>query len=116
EADRLDLLAPVEMRIDQLRILRHHLAHLVADLADLHGVGPDDAELDRIADRRARHEAGDAGEGPPGRAPGACPAGARLETRSRTFRSLVTMTICAKFGFGSTGLRPRQKRGAPAPT
>src|SRR5215472_370760 len=51
-----------------------------------------------------------------GRAPSAISRSSRALTRSRAARSLVTMTIWAKFGFGSTGLRPSQKRGEPCPT
>jgi membrane associated rhomboid family serine protease len=40
----------------------------------------------------------------------------RARRRSRPSTSFVTMTIWAKLAFGSTGLSPSQKRGAPAPT
>ena len=46
EPDRLDLLAPIEMRVDDLGVPRHHLAHLLGDRAHLR-VGPDHAELHR---------------------------------------------------------------------
>ena len=116
EPDRLGLLAPVEMRIDQLAVGGHDLAHVFGDVADLQRIGPDDAELHRIADRRAEVEAIDAGAGAPAARPRPAPFPGATVTRSRASRSLVTMTICAKFGFGSTGLRPSQKRGAPCPT
>ena len=61
EADRLDLLAPVEVRVDDLGVVRHDLAHLLGDGAHLHRVGSDHAELHREADRRAELEAVDAG-------------------------------------------------------
>ena len=51
-----------------------------------------------------------------GSSPSAIAFSSRALTRSRASRSFVTITICAKFGFGSTGLRPSQKRGAPWPT
>ena len=51
-----------------------------------------------------------------GSAPSASACSSRALTRSRASRSFVTMTIWAKFGFGSTGLSPSQKRGEPWPT
>ena len=61
QPDRLRLLVPVEMRIDELAIVRHHLADLLGDVAHLQRVGPDDAELHRVADGRTEREPVDAG-------------------------------------------------------
>ena len=57
EPDRLHLLAPVEVRVDDLGVLRHYLAHLFGDGPHLHRIRPDDAELDRETHGRAKHEA-----------------------------------------------------------
>ena len=51
-----------------------------------------------------------------GSAPSAIAFSSFALTRSRASRFFVTMTIWAKFEFGSTGLRPSQKRGEPCPT
>ena len=98
-----------------LRVCRHDVAHLLGDGAHLHRIGADHAELHREADRRSELEAVDARARLGQRAVGER-FSSRALTRSRASRSLVTMTICAKFGFGSTGLRPSQKRGEPWPT
>ena len=83
EADRFHLLAPVEMRIDDLGILRHHGADLVGDRAHLHGIGADDAELHREADRRAEVEAVDPGAGLRQRAVGQRVLEPRLDALAR---------------------------------
>ena len=54
------LLVPIEMRIDHSIVGAHHVAHLVGDVADLVGIGTDDAELHREADRRPKIETIDA--------------------------------------------------------
>ena len=54
------LLVPVELRILDVRVLPHDVAHLVGDVAHLAGVGADHAELDGEADRRTEIEAVDA--------------------------------------------------------
>ena len=48
------------MRIDHLIVGAHHLPYLVSDVADLFRVGPDDAKLNRKADRRPEIEPVDA--------------------------------------------------------
>src|SRR5262249_32020473 len=60
EPDRLLLLAPVEVRIDHVGIFRHDGAHLIGDYTHLHGIGTDDAKLDRKTNRRAEIETIDA--------------------------------------------------------
>ena len=59
EADRLHLFAPVEVRVDDLGICRHDWRDLLGDLAHLHRIGADHAELHREAHRRTEHEAVD---------------------------------------------------------
>ncbi len=83
EPDRLHLLAPVEMRVDDLGVCRHDLAHLFGDRAHLHRVGPDHAELHREADRRAEHEAVDARARLRQRAVGNRPFEPRLDALAR---------------------------------
>src|ERR1700760_989200 len=51
------LLVPVELGLGDVRILLHDVANLVGDLAHLLGVGSDDAELNREADRRTEIKA-----------------------------------------------------------
>ena len=116
EADRFDLLAPVEMRIDHLGVLRHDGAHLLGDArAPSCGSGPTTRnctgkptggpKLKRSTRARAS-----------GSAPSASARSSRALTRSRAVEVLrVTITIWAKFGLGSTGLSPSQKRGEPWP-
>ena len=54
--DRLYLLTPIEVRVDDFGIRRHDLAHLFGNRAHFHGVGPDHAELHGEADGRAKQE------------------------------------------------------------
>ena len=44
------------MRVDDLVVSGHDLAHLIGDRPHLHRVGSDDPELHRESDRRAEHE------------------------------------------------------------
>ena len=55
--DRLGLLVPVEVRIDQLAVGRHDLAHVFGNLANFQRIWSDHAELHGIANRRAEVEA-----------------------------------------------------------
>jgi hypothetical protein len=59
EADRLDLFVPVQVRIEDVGVFRHHGAHLLGDAANLQGIGTNEAELNGEADRRAEREAVD---------------------------------------------------------
>ena len=79
------------------------------------GVGADDAELNREADRRTEIEAVDADAGLRQRAVGDRVL-SRALIRSRASTSFATITISAKASFGSCGLRPSQNRGEPWPT
>jgi hypothetical protein len=45
------------VRVDDLGVFRHHLADLLGNLAHLHRIGADHAELHGEADRRTEHEA-----------------------------------------------------------
>ncbi len=54
------LFVPVELRILDVLVLPDDIAHLVGDLADDLGIGPDHPELDREANRRPEIEAIDA--------------------------------------------------------
>jgi hypothetical protein len=45
EPDRLHLLAPIEVRVNDLGVCRHDLPNLFSDRAHFHRVGPDHAEL-----------------------------------------------------------------------
>ena len=56
EPDRLHLLAPIEVRVDDLGVCRHHLAHLFGDCAHFHRIGPEHAELHGEANWRAEQE------------------------------------------------------------
>src|SRR5262249_10529721 len=114
QADGLHLLAPVEMRIDDLAVRRHDVTHLIGNAAHRHRVRPDHPELHREADRPNTNRS--TRERASGTAPSAIACSSRALTRSRASRSLVTITIWAKFGLGSTGLSPSQKRGEPCPT
>ena len=48
----LDLLVPLELGIDDVRLGPHDVADLIGDGTDLDGIGADDTELDREANRR----------------------------------------------------------------
>ena len=54
------LLVPVELHVLDVRVLPHHVADLIGDLAHFLGVRSDHAELDGEADRRTEVEAIDA--------------------------------------------------------
>ena len=115
EPDRLHLLVPIEVRIDELAVFRHHLADVFRDGAHFQRVGADHAELNRKADRRAEDETVDTRPRLRQRAVGDRLFQPRLEALPPV-EVFATITICAKLVLGSSGLRPSQNRGAPAPT
>src|SRR6516165_5273808 len=57
EADRLLLLAPVEMGVDDLGVGRHDLANLLGDLPHFQRIGLNHTELHREADWWTKEEA-----------------------------------------------------------
>ena len=83
EADGFDLLAPVEVGVDDLAVLRHDGAHLIGDGAHPHRIGSHDAELDREADRRTKAETIDARPCLRQCAVGEIPLDARLDPLAR---------------------------------